>query len=101
MPISNPPDMSEPVFDEPWQAQAFALTVSLHERGVFTWPEWAQALGARVKQVDGEAYYVAWLTALETLLAAKGVADPAALADLKTAWTDAYRHTPHGRPVKL
>lgn len=101
MPISNPPDISEPVFEEPWQAQAFALTLALHERGVFTWQEWAQALGARVKQVDGEAYYAAWLTALETLLTAKGIADVEALAELKAAWAEAYRQTPHGRPVEL
>ena len=101
MPISNSPDISEPVFEEPWQAQAFALTLALHERGVFTWQEWAQALGARVKQADGEAYFAAWLTALETLLTAKGVADTDALAKLKTAWREAYQHTPHGQPVDL
>ncbi len=101
MPISNPPDISEPVFEEPWQAQAFALTLALHERGVFTWQEWAQAIGARVKEAEGEAYYAAWLTALETLLTAKGIADVEALAEFKTAWADAYQHTPHGQPVEL
>lgn len=32
------------VFAEPWQAHAFAMTLQLHEKGVFTWPEWAAAL---------------------------------------------------------
>jgi nitrile hydratase accessory protein len=101
MPISNIPDLDDAVFTEPWQAQAFALTIALHERGVFTWGEWAQALGASVRLADGEAYYAAWLAALESLLTAKGVTDAGALCDLKAAWADAYRHTPHGKPVEL
>ena len=101
MPISTPSDVEEPVFAEPWQAQAFALTLALHQGGHFTWSEWAAALGDRVKQAEGEAYYAAWLHALETLLTAKGLADAAALAALKTAWAEAYRHTPHGQPVEL
>ena len=36
-----PRDADGPVFREPWEAQAFAMAVSLHERGLFTWPEWA------------------------------------------------------------
>jgi nitrile hydratase accessory protein len=101
MPISNIPDTNEPAFAEPWQAQAFALTIALHERGVFTWPEWSQALGARVKEEDGEAYHAAWLAALESLLTAKGLVDASVLGDLKAAWAEAYRRTPHGRPVEL
>ena len=101
MPISSIPDLDEPVFAEPWQAQAFALTLALHERGVFTWNEWAASLGDRVKQADGEAYYAAWLNALESLLAAKGLADREALGALKAAWERAYRQTPHGKAVEL
>ena len=101
MPILSIPDLAEPVFAEPWQAQAFALTVSLHEGGLFTWPEWAEALGARVRQQEGEDYYAAWLAALESLVITKGVADRETLATLRDAWSEAYRHTPHGQPVSL
>ena len=101
MPISTAPDLDEPVFAEPWQAQAFALTIALHQRGVFTWSEWASALEERLNAAEGEAYYAAWLNALERLLAAKGLADRDALGALKIAWADAYRHAPHGTPVEL
>ena len=101
MPISNILDLDEPVFAEPWQAQLFALTIALHQDGAFTWTEWSAALGARLRQDDGEAYFAAWLTALETLLADKGLAEGVALGALKAAWADAYRHTPHGMAVEL
>lgn len=103
----TPPETGDsPVFAEPWQAQAFALTVHLAEHGVFSWREWTEALAAQRRLApagaDGGAeYYLSWLTALETLLAAKGCAEAAALAELKAAWADAYRHTPHGQPVRL
>jgi nitrile hydratase accessory protein len=101
MTISSAPDLEEPVFAEPWEAQAFALTVALHQNGAFTWTEWARVLGARVKAADGEAYYASWLNALEALLIAKGLANPDALRGLKEAWEQAYRATPHGKPVTL
>jgi nitrile hydratase accessory protein len=101
MPISNFPDLDEPTFAEPWQARVFALTIALHQGGAFTWGEWAAALGRRVKEAEGEAYHAAWLNALEGLLAAKGLADTEVLGALKSAWADAYRRTPHGRPVEL
>ena len=73
-----------PVFREPWEAQAFALALSLHERGVFSWTEWAAALGDEIKKAQtagdpdtGETYYHHWLNALERIVAAKGLADPA------------------------
>ena len=103
-----PRDDGGPVFAEPWQAQAFALAVKLSELGHFTWKEWAAALAAELKAAedrgepdDGSQYYRHWLTALEGLVAAKGLADPSALAAKKEAWADAYRHTPHGMPVVL
>ena len=74
---SIPRDRGEPVFREPWEARAFALAVSLHEKGVFTWPEWAQALGAEIAAApadDGSHYYERWLSALEKMTAAKGLA---------------------------
>ena len=104
-----PRDEGEPVFAEPWQAQAFALAVKLSEQGHFTWKEWANALAEELKAAaargepddDGSHYYHHWLTALERLVTEKGLADPAALIERKKAWADAYRHTPHGKPVEL
>ena len=98
MTISNAPDA---LFAEPWQAQAFALTVELHRQGAFTWPEWSAALGARLAAADGGDYYEHWLEALETILAAQGVIDAPALAARKAEWARAYRETPHGAPVGL
>ena len=56
-------------FAEPWEAQAFALAVSLHERGVFTWPSGREALGAEIAAAPDAAYYQRWLAALERLVA--------------------------------
>jgi nitrile hydratase accessory protein len=96
------------VFAEPWQAQAFALAVKLSEQGQFTWKEWAAALANELQSAanrgepdDGSRYYEHWLSALERLVAAKGLTDPAALRKRKEAWTEAYRNTPHGKPVEL
>jgi len=103
-----PRDEGGPVFAEPWQAQAFALAVKLSEAGHFTWKEWAASLAAEIAAAaargepdDGSHYYDHWLAALEKLVAAKGLTDPNALAERKEAWADAYRHTPHGKPVEL
>ncbi len=100
-----PPGMDEPVFAAPWQAQAFALTVALHERGLFSWSEWAAALSAEVKAPgaapDGSDYYDHWLRALEKLLAARGLAPPKDVDDIAAAWQRAAHATPHGRPILL
>jgi nitrile hydratase accessory protein len=103
-----PSDAGGPVFAEPWQAQAFALAVKLSEQGHFTWKEWAAALAGELKAAadrgepdDGSRYYHHWLAALERLVVSKGLSDPAALLARKEAWADAYRHTPHGKPVEL
>jgi nitrile hydratase accessory protein len=105
---SLPRDEGGPVFAEPWEAQAFALAVKLSEQGHFTWKEWAAALADELKAAadrgepdDGSRYYQHWLAALERLVAAKGLSDPAALRARKEAWAEAYRHTPHGKPVEL
>jgi nitrile hydratase accessory protein len=97
------PDLSptERVFDEPWQAQAFALAVKLSEQGYFTWKEWSAALADEVKADASRGYYEQWLAALERLVTAKGLTERAALLSRKEAWADAYRHTPHGKPVEL
>ena len=103
-----PRDADGPVFAEPWQAQAFAMAVALHQRGVFTWPEWAAALAAEIARAgaagdpdDGSRYYEHWLAALERLVLAKGVADAEALGRRKDAWDRAARATPHGAPILL
>lgn len=100
-----PLDADGPVFAEPWQAQAFALAVQLHERGAFTWTEWADALAGELKAAgpadDPARYYEHWLAALERLVATKRLAEPDALHDRKHAWEAAYLRTPHGRPVTL
>jgi nitrile hydratase accessory protein len=103
-----PRDEGGPVFAEPWQAQAFALAVKLSEDGRFTWKEWAAALAEELAAAadrgepdDGSRYYEHWLATLERLVTAKGLTDPAALAERRDAWADAYRHTPHGQPVEL
>lgn len=103
-----PRDEQGPVFAEPWQAQAFALAVKLSEAGYFTWKEWAAALAAELKAAadrgepdDGSRYYEHWLATLERLATTRGLTDHATLAERKAAWADAYRHTPHGKPVEL
>ena len=103
-----PRDSEGPVFAEPWQAQAFALAVKLSEQGHFTWKEWATALASELKAAadrgepdDGSRYYQHWLAALEHLVTTKGLSDPSTLLARKEAWAEAYRHTPHGKPVEL
>ncbi|MCB1405999.1 MAG: nitrile hydratase accessory protein [Rhodobacteraceae bacterium] len=89
----------EAPFDAPWQAQVFGLTVALHEQGVFDWPTWAQALGAALREDD--RYWQAWLSALEALLSARGIAEPGQIIDLAHQWQDAAHATPHGQPIRL
>lgn len=97
-----------PVFAEPWQAQAFAMTLSLHRAGVFTWGEWAAALGAAIRRAqgagdrdDGSTYYCHWLNALEALVIEKGVGSTALLEERRAAWDRAAHATPHGQPIVL
>jgi nitrile hydratase accessory protein len=103
-----PRDEGGPVFREPWEAQAFALAVKLSEQGHFTWKEWAAALAEELKAAadrgepdDGSHYYEHWLATLERLVTARGLSDTAALTARKEEWAEAYRHTPHGKPVEL
>jgi nitrile hydratase accessory protein len=100
-----PLGMDDPVFSEPWQAEAFAMTVALHERGLFSWSEWAAALSAEVKKsgaaADGSDYYECWLRALEALLAAKGTTASDDVDTLAEAWQRAAHATPHGKPILL
>jgi nitrile hydratase accessory protein len=96
----TPPD--PPVFAEPWQATAFALAVTLHARGLFTWAEWTQVLGAELKhQTDDSGYFEAWLRALEKITIVKGVASEGELQAVAQAWIAAAEATPHGQPIVL
>ena len=103
-----PRDADGPVFAEPWQAKAFAFALALHQRGAFTWSEWAQAMGRAIKAAQaagdpdlGDTYWDHWLAALESLVAAKGLASAQALADKAAAWDRAAHATPHGQPILL
>ena len=103
-----PCDAEGPVFREPWEAQAFAMALMLHERGVFTWNEWAETLGAEIKRAQaagdpdtGDTYYRHWLATLERLVAAKGVATSDLLHRTRDAWDHAADRTPHGKPIVL
>ena len=103
-----PRDAGGPVFCEPWEAQAFALTVALVGRGLFGWDEWSLALGEEIKAAQeagdpgtGATYYHHWLRALERMVAAKGIAGSEALARYHDAWAHAAGRTPHGSPIEL
>lgn len=103
-----PRDDDGPVFREPWEARAFAVALALHQRGVFTWPEWAAALADQIKRAQaagdadsGDTYYQHWLATLETLVAAKGVATTDLLHQYRDAWDHAADRTPHGSPIEL
>jgi len=115
-----PRDAEGPVFEEPWQAHAFAMTVSLHERGVFTWPEWSSALAQQIRSAAGHdspspreapnardapnhgtVYYLHWLKALEVLLATKSIASREELSRFQDAWRRAAERAPHGTPIVL
>ena len=104
----NPREPDRAVFIEPWQAHAFALTVQLHARGLFTWSEWAAALAAEIARAqaagdpdDGSHYYRHWLNALERLVVAKRIGTAQQIHDLEHAWAAAAARTPHGQPIEL
>jgi nitrile hydratase accessory protein len=103
-----PRDSAGPVFGEPWEAQAFAMALALHERGLFSWTEWAATLAHEIKRSQvagdpdrGNTYYRHWLNALERLVAEKNVAGAAQLARYRDAWAHAAARTPHGMPIAL
>ena len=106
--VALPRDDKGPVFDAPWQAQAFAMTLSLHASGAFTWRDWAHALAAELsaaaehgKPDDGSRYYEHWLTALEKLVGDIGIVSKHELDRRASEWQAAARATPHGKPVQL
>jgi nitrile hydratase accessory protein len=103
-----PRDEDGPVFREPWEAQAFAMALSLYDRGLFSWKEWAAALADEIKLAQaagdpdtGTTYYRHWLATLEKMVAAKGVTTVATLHRYRNAWDHAADRTPHGKPIEL
>lgn len=107
LPMPSDP-ASDSHFSAPWQAHAFALTLTLHQQGVFSWVEWAQALAARIRQAqldgdpdDGSSYYRHWVDALEQLIITGDIASAEQLHALEHAWLDAAQRTPHGQPIVL
>lgn len=105
---SLPRDEDGLVFREPWEAQAFAMTVRLHEEGHFTWPEWAACLAGEIAAAQdagdpdlGDTYYLHWLKALERIVTKKGLLSAEDLSRRKDAWDRAARTTPHGDPIVL
>ena len=91
-----------PVFNEPWEASAFALAVGLHENGLFGWDEWAEVLGETISQdEENRPYYELWLAALETISAQKSLTSKVEISKRKTEWQNALLATPHGQPVRL
>jgi nitrile hydratase accessory protein len=96
------------VFREPWEAQAFAMAVQLHQRGLFTWPEWAATLAGEITRAQqagdpdtGSTYYHHWLNALERLVAERGAASTEDQERTREAWRHAAERTPHGHPIEL
>ena len=103
-----PRDGKDPVFREPWEAQAFAMVLALAERGVFSWTEWAATLAEEIKRAQaagdpdtGDTYYHHWLAALERIVTAKGLTTKAMLKRYHDAWDEAADRTPHGKPIEL
>ena len=97
-----------PTFNEPLEAQAFAIALALHRRGVFTWEEWAIALGKEIKAAQargdpdtGTTYYRHWLATVERLVQEKGIANERTLSQYREAWHNAAERTPHGEPIVL
>ena len=105
---SIPRDADGPVFQEPWQAQAFAMALALQDRGVFAWGDWADMLGEEIRKAQaagdpdtGATYYRHWLATLERMVTAKGLTSPETLARTYEAWDRAADRTPHGAPIEL
>ncbi len=105
---SIPSDADQPVFQAPWEAEAFAMVLALHQAGLFSWTEWAKTLSNSIDQAQslgdpdlGDTYYLHWLNALEALVTAKGLGEPLVLKALADAWREAAASTPHGQPIEL
>ena len=107
-----PLDAEGPVFREPWEAQAFAIVLTLYQRKHFTWPEWVEALSSEIKGAErggdpgsGPTYYQHWLAALEKLLVAKDLARQNELharkAELEANPPDRHDHVARRDPIHV
>ena len=101
-------DETDPAFDAPWQAQAFALVVRLSKTGHFGWDEWIRVFSreivrspSRAGESENDTYYRQWLDALEQIVVEKGLLAPGEAQERASAWRAAYVNTPHGQPVEL
>lgn len=95
-------DDNEPIFSEPWEAQAFALVIGLYEKDAFTWTEWADVLSKTIHADDGfTPYYELWLKALETIVMQKSLTNETEITNRKSEWQKALLATPHGEPIEL
>lgn len=99
MPAGIPRDAEGPVFNAPWEALAFGLALQLHQKGLFTWTEWAETLAATIREAQaagdpdlGDTYYLHWVRALERLVIGRGLADEQGLAELAAAIAEDARH---------
>ena len=102
----QPHDSDGPVFREPWEAQAFAMAVTLESQGIFTWSLWTKTIGVIIAADDhpdnfGTRYYDYWLEALEKLVADNTLISSEHLHARKHAWDRAARATPHGEIIEL
>jgi len=104
----QPHDADGPVFNEPWEAQAFGLVIALHQQGQFSWSEWADTLSQEIiaAQAEGDpdlgnTYYHHWLKALERLVMEKHLSASAEIDARTDRWRQAYLKTPHGQPIHL
>ena len=98
----------DPVFDEPWQAQALAIADSLVQSGLFSAQDWSSALGQALSEAEAnnetdnhETYYRCVVSALEALIATNSDIDDFAMIQKRKDWESAYLATPHGQPVGL
>lgn len=105
---SIPRQDNEPVFNAPWEAEVFALCLSLYEKGLFTWKEWANALSSTIAQAQnagdpdlGDTYYLHWLKTLEQIVVEKQLGNAEQLAQLYDSWAMAASTTKHGDPIEL
>jgi len=105
---SIPRNDSGPVFNAPWEAEAFAMTLALYEKGVFTWPQWANVLSSEIERAQasgdpdlGDTYYKHWLAALERIVVEQGITSEQQLLNLYEDWNSAALSTPHGQPIVL
>lgn len=101
-------NLAEPVFDHPWQAQAFSMLVALNQAGHFAWKDWVtlfsgviQDLPALAEESPADTYYRQWACALEKMVVSLGVVVEGEITERQREWHQAYLNTPHGMPVHL